>query len=263
MAARMSAAPSTPGSSHSAAAPGWRLRPQGDRCLIVNFGDAIAPETGRLCLALAQKLREAALPGVTDVVPSFVAVAVHYAPLPDGSGPTWDTLSAQVRALIEAGLDAADEAGRDVEIPVCYGGEHGPDLEDVARACGRSPEEIIALHSSEPCMVYMLGFAPGHAYLGLHELNLPRRDEPRTEVPAGSIAIANRQTVIYPNRLPGGWHILGATPLVMFDAQRDPPALLSPGDRVRFVPISEARFRAMRAELQARQPGAATTGKPA
>lgn len=228
---------------------GWHIRPQGDRCLIVRFGDTIDPAIGDRCLALSSLLREARLPGVTDVVPSFAAVAVHYAPLPDGSGPTFESLSGTVRALLDSDLSRAAPGGRDVDIPICYGGEYGPDLEPVAQACGLSPEQVIALHSGEPCRVYMLGFAPGHPYLGLHDkaLDVPRRTDPRTEVPPGSVAIANRQTVIYPSRLPGGWNILGATPLVMFDARRDPPALLAPGDRVRFVPITEAQFNELRA----------------
>ena len=230
----------------------WQLHPQGDRCLIVVFGDTIDPAIGNRCLALSNALRAARLPGVTDVVPSFAAVAVHYAPLPDGTGPTFESLSASVTDLLSGKLDDAADTGREIEIPVCYGGEHGPDLDAVAQACGMTPEQVIALHSGEPCRVYMLGFAPGHPYLGLHgkPLDVPRRTDPRTEVPPGSVAIANRQTVIYPSRLPGGWNILGATPLVMFDPRRQPPALLAPGDRVRFVPITEARFRELRAEQQ-------------
>ncbi|MEI2416251.1 5-oxoprolinase subunit PxpB [Orrella sp. JC864] len=231
---------------------GWRIRAQGDRCLVVSFGQAIDPAVGERCLALSALLRKARLPGVIDVVPSFAAVAVHYAPLPDGSGPTFEALSAQLQALLAGDLDAAPARGRVLEIPVCYGGEHGPDLQAVAQAQGLAPEQIVAAHSGEPCRVYMLGFAPGHPYIGLHgpALDVPRRTDPRTEVPAGSVAIANRQTVIYPSKLPGGWNILGATPLPMFDPRRDPPALLAPGDTVRFVPISEARFRQLRAQQQ-------------
>lgn len=228
----------------------WQIHAQGDRCLIVVFGNTIDPAVGNRCLALSNALRAANLAGVTDVVPSFAAVAVHYAPHPDGSGPTFDSLSESLRGLLSGDLGDAASAGRKIEIPVCYGGEHGPDLEAVASACGMTPEQIVAVHSGQPCRVYMLGFAPGHPYLGLHgkEIDVPRRTDPRTEVPAGSVAIANRQTVIYPSRLPGGWNILGATPLVMFDPRRQPPALLAPGDEVRFVPITEARFRELRAE---------------
>jgi KipI family sensor histidine kinase inhibitor len=231
-------------------APAWRIHAQGDRCLVIAFGDTIDAETGRTCLAVARQLREAGLPGVTDVVPSFVAVAVHYAPGPRGDGPTFAQLSARITGLLERGIAAGDASFRNIDIPVCYGGEHGPDLEDVARAAALTPGEIVSLHTQPGSMVFMLGFAPGHPYIGVHDhrLNLPRRASPRTAVPTGSVAIANRQTVIYPSRLPGGWNIIGATPLRLFDPAREPAALLQPGDRVRFVPIDTAAFERMRAE---------------
>lgn len=229
--------------------PAWHIQPQGDRCLIVSFGDAIDETTGRFCLSLARQIRLARWPGVLDVVPSFTTVAIHYHPLPQG-GPRYAELAANVQKLLEQGIATDNLSGREVEIPVCYGGEHGPDLAEVAQTTGMSEDEVIALHGQPGSMVYMLGFAPGHAYIGVHDerLNLPRRDSPRTAVPAGSVAIAIRQTVIYPNRLPGGWSIIGATPLVMFDADREPAALLQPGDRIRFVPIDQATFDRMRAE---------------
>ncbi len=232
----------------SSAETRWRILPQGDRCLIVSFGEHIDAATGRTCLAAARKLREARLPGVTDVVPSFVAVAVHYRPGGHGEGPTYAALSEHIQALLADGIPTDDAGGREVDIPVCYGGEHGPDLDDVARAARLTPEGVIQLHSQPRSMVFMLGFAPGHAYLGVHDekLNIPRRPSPRTAVPPGAVAIANRQTVIYPNRLPGGWNIIGATPLVMFDPAREPAALLQPGDSVRFVPIGPDEFDRLR-----------------
>ena len=224
----------------------WSIRAQGDRCLSIDFGDAISVEIGLICLSAATALRQARLPGVTDVVPSYTAVAVHYACLatdPD-TAPAFERLSTEIGRLLDRGLPVAATSSREIEIPVCYGGEHGPDLAAIAAITGLSPAEVIALHTAPGSMVFMLGFAPGHPYIGVHDvaLNIPRRDIPRTAVPPGSVAIANRQTAIYPNRLPGGWHIIGATPLKLFDAQRSPPALLMPGDRVRFVPISEQDF---------------------
>lgn len=231
----------------SAAETSWRILPQGDRCLIVSFGDRIDASVGRTCLAAAGKLRDARLPGVTDVVPSFVAVAVHYRPDPRG-GPTYAQLAERIGQLLADGVRADDSGGREVDIPVCYGGEYGPDLAEVAQAAGLTPEGVIQLHSQPRSMVFMLGFAPGHAYLGVHDekLNIPRRPSPRTAVPIGAVAVANRQTVIYPNRLPGGWNIIGTTPLTMFDPDRDPAALLQPGDSVRFVPISPEEFERIR-----------------
>jgi KipI family sensor histidine kinase inhibitor len=228
------------------------MHPQGDRCLLLVFGETIDAGIGRTCLGVARVLREAGLPGVTDVVPSFVAVAVHYAPGPDGAGPRFADLAGRIEALLAPGIPSADAGARDIDIPVCYGGEHGPDLEDVARAAALTPDEVIALHTQPGSMVYTLGFAPGHPYIGVHDarLNLPRRASPRTAVPMGSVAIANRQTVIYPSRLPGGWNVIGATPLRLFDPAREPASLLQPGDRVRFVPIDAATFARMRAQDQ-------------
>lgn len=234
--------------SPSSAETRWRILPQGDRCLIVSFGDHIDAAVGRTCLAAARKLRDARLPGVTDVVPSFVAVAVHYRPGGQGEGPSYATLAEHIQALLAGGIPTDSAGGREVDIPVCYGGEHGPDLDEVARAARLTPDGVIQLHSQARSMVFMLGFAPGHAYLGVHDekLNIPRRPSPRTAVPIGAVAVANRQTVIYPNRLPGGWNIIGATPLVMFDPDRDPAALLQPGDSVRFVPIGPEEFDRIR-----------------
>lgn len=223
----------------------WHIFPHGDRCLVIRFGVGIDVATGRRCGAAASALREAAIRGVSDIVPTFDTVAVQFLPddLPASGGVR------HLQEQIEAALRRCDftpghAAGRCVELPVCYGGEFGPDLPDVARRTGLSEEEVIELHSGEPVYVFMLGFAPGAPFMGVHDprFALPRRQTPRTSIPAGSVAIANRQTVIYPNDLPGGWHILGRTPLRLFDPGRDPVTLISPGDTVRFVPISRETF---------------------
>ena len=239
----------TPSSASSP--PAWRIEPQGDRCLLVRFGDSIDVETGRLCLAAARVLRQAPLPGVTDVVPSFVTVAVHYRPA-GSQGPRYPQLAAQVEQLLARGVAADAQAARRVEIPVCYGGEYGPDLDDVARHAGISPEDVVKLHTGADSLVFMLGFAPGAPYLGVHDprLDIPRRASPRTAVPAGSVAVANRQSVLYPSQSPGGWNIIGATPAVLFDPAGDPPTLLQPGDSVRFVPIGPDEFKRLREAAQ-------------
>lgn len=228
---------------------GWRIRAEGDRCLIVELGDTLDPAVGARCLALARTVREAGWPGLTDIVPALATVAFHYRPPgPDGGGLSFDDLSQRLDALLRDGLPVSQTASRTVDLPVCYGGEYGPDLEDVARACGLSPEAVVDLHTRPGSLVYTLGFAPGLPYIGVHDpaLAIPRRATPRTAVPAGSVAIANRQTTIYPDRLPGGWHLIGTTPLRLFDFRRDPPALLMPGDQVRFVPITPEAFTRLR-----------------
>ena len=229
---------------HRMIVPTFTLRHLGDHCLSLDFGDTILAETGLICLAAAEKIRLAHLSGVTDVVPSYTSVAVHYHAEPQTGLPNFQSLSESLAALIHAGLTPATRAQRTVDIPVCYGGQHGPDLSDVAKVTGLTEQQVIQMHSAPGSMVFMLGFAPGHPYIGIHDplFALPRRDVPRTVVPAGSVAIANRQSTIYPTRLPGGWHILGATPLKLFDLTRAQPTLLLPGDHIRFVPISPEEF---------------------
>ena len=224
--------------------PDFKIRAQGDRCLSIDFGTEIDVQTGLLCLAATEALRHAKLAGVTDIVPSYTSVALHYQPDAQRSGANFDALSSAITTLIQVGIPSVSSDSREVEIPVCYVGEHGPDLAYVSQACGLTAEQVIEIHTKPGIMVFMLGFAPGAPYIGIHDpiFALPRRDVPRTAVPAGSVAIANRQSTIYPNRLPGGWHVLGATPLKLFDLEHTPPTLLMPGDRVRFVPISVEEF---------------------
>lgn len=229
---------------HRMIVPTFSVRHLGDHCLSLDFGDTILAETGLICLAAAEKIRLACVAGVTDVVPSYTSVAVHYYAEPLSGLPNFQTLSKDLTALMQSGLAPATHAQRTVDIPVCYGGEHGPDLSEVAKITGLTEQQVIQMHSAPGSMVFMLGFAPGHPYIGIHDPHfaIPRRDVPRTVVPAGSVAIANRQSTIYPTRLPGGWHILGATPLKLFDLARAQPTLLLPGDQIRFIPISPKEF---------------------
>ena len=153
-------------------------------------------------------------------------------------------INARVRSLAEY-LLAHPIAGV-VDVPVCYGGEFGPDLDEVAVLRELTPQQVIELHAASPHQVYMLGFAPGFPYLGGLDprLEMPRRATPRTKVAAGSVAIAREQSAIYSIETPGGWNLLGRTPLRLFTPEADPPCLLQPGDNVRFVPITAEQFRA-------------------
>lgn len=222
----------------------WQLVQQGDRCLLIQFGGGTSLETGLRCTQAARLLRARAPDCVRDLVPSFTAVAVHFQP--DGTTDQPERLHAYVHEALQD-LDAAGEqaaAGALVDIPVCYGGGFGPDLADMAAKLSLSQAQLIELHCSTPQLVFMVGFAPGAPYLGIlpEALNLPRRATPRTALPKGSVAIANRQTIIYPNESPGGWHLIGRTPLDLFDARRSPAARLAPGDQVRFIPIAPEQF---------------------
>jgi len=219
----------------------------GDQCLIVEFGHSVDIGINRQVCAFAQRVRLASLPFIIDVVPAFSSVGIHYLPF---AVPRSEQVSpyAALCGLIEGLLLEPHEstAGptRLVEIPVCYGGEYGPDLDEVARASDQSPKTIVALHVATDAHVFMIGFAPGHPYIGLWDerFAVPRRLTPRTQVPAGSVAIANRQCVIYPFDLPGGWNVIGRTPLTMFEVSRAQPCLLQPGDLVRFVEISPTQY---------------------
>jgi len=224
----------------------WNIVAHGDRCLVVRFGTGIDVATGRRCGAAAAALRQAAIRGVTDIVPTFNTVAVHYLPGRFAADASVPGLEAEIaRVLRQSRPDAERTGGGLVELPVCYGGEFGPDLADVAERTGLSEDGVIQLHVRDPAYVFMLGFAPGAPFMGVHDerFALPRRATPRTSIPAGSVAIANRQTIIYPNDLPGGWHVIGRTPLALFNPMREPATLVQPGDNVRFVPITADTFR--------------------
>jgi len=230
----------------------WRMAPSGDSCLVVE-ARLVAPGAGsRWSAATAAALRKAGIPGVTDIVSAMTTVGIHYRPelvqcLSTLGETPYQAAARQVSAALE-GFECSDSVStRLVKIPVCYGGEHVPDLESVAETCGLSSQALIDLHAGTDVQVQMIGFAPGHPYIGTFDERLapPRRAQPRTAVPIGSVGLANRQSVIYPFILPGGWSLIGRTPLMLFDLTRDPVCLLEAGDRIRFVPISVDEFEAM------------------
>ncbi|OWT77430.1 MULTISPECIES: 5-oxoprolinase subunit PxpB [unclassified Achromobacter] len=226
----------------------WRIEPVGDRCLLVAFGDRVSAEVNRTVLSFTAWLLDHPLPGVVDVVPSFTTVALHYQPEAyAGSGSTatpFDQLLGKVQDVLARGVPDVELGGRTVEIPCCYGGEYGPDLDEVAQRCNLSTDDVIRLHGESPLVVYTFYFAPGNPFAGgLDErLSLPRRQTPRTQVPAGSVAIANNLATIYQLAMPGGWNLIGRTPWNLFDLKQDPPVRLQLGDRLRFVPVTPAEF---------------------
>lgn len=238
--------------SDRAVAP-WRIEPLGDRCLMVEFGQRVDPRINAAVHAFADHLIAHPIAGVTDVVPAFTTVALHYRPdALDDDGSTdapHRRLQRRLEALLARGIEGADQASRLVEIPVCYGGDLGPDLDEVAAACAMSAGEVIERHAASPHVVYMLGFAPGFPYMGGLDprLAMPRRSTPRVRIPPGTVAIAREQSAVYTFETPGGWNLIGCTPLALFTPQADPPTLLRPGDRIRFVPITREAFEAARA----------------
>jgi len=220
---------------------------------MITLGRTIDEATHRVVRAASARLDAAPLAGVIDVVPAFVSIAVHYDPAAvpgDPTVPPFERVAAALRqALADLRPDEAREA-RLVEIPVCYGGDLGPDLEEVARRHAMSTGEVVRLHSNAVYLVYMVGFMPGFAYMGglPAKLVTPRRSSPRAAVPARSVGIGGEQTGVYPMESPGGWNLIGRTPLEIFDASRKPATLLSAGDRVRFRAIPLEEYRALRPE---------------
>ena len=216
--------------------------------MIVEFGDSIDRVLSDRVLRLSALVRAANLPGVVETVPTFRSLMVHYEPLA--------TDNASLTAAIEKLLDTSRDEPKPVKlwrIPACYAISHAPDLAEVAQRTGLSAAEVVRLHSGTRFHVYMLGFVPGYPYMGdlPDPLVLPRRTDPRIRVPAGSIAIATNMTAIYPLESPGGWHLIGSTPIRLFDLRWPRPALLSPGDAVRFEPVSVHEFDAIRAAVAA------------
>ncbi len=225
-----------------------RILPAGDTAVVVQFGEGIDRSLSDRVLAVSDRIRAAGQPGVVETVPTFRSLAIHYDPLVTSAAE----IAALVRGYLE-GAHAARPLARLWTVPVCYEARYAPDLAEVAARTGLAQDEVVALHSGTRFHVYMVGFLPGLPYLGdlPEQLSLPRRTDPRVRVPAGAVAIAMRQSVIYPLESPGGWHLIGTTPIRLFDLSWERPALLSPGDGVCFRPIGRGEFEAIRRAVEA------------
>jgi inhibitor of KinA len=242
----------------------YEVYPLGEKGIVVRLSHQIDGEINDCIRLLTDLLKRDPLPGMVEVVPAYSSLAVYYDPWKIYESLKRDGLDElepyarieqmlqqkieQIGNLVKTGaLQQRDEEfERVIEIPVCYGGEYGPDLAAVAEQAGLTEGAAVSLHSESGYRVGMVGFTPGFPYLiGLPEkLATARRAAPRTRVPAGSIGIAGLQTGIYPLESPGGWQLIGRTPIVLFDPWKNPPSLLMPGDRVRFIPISAEQFKA-------------------
>ena len=212
------------------------FRQMGDRSLLVELGDDISPPVNQRVHELFTAIDLQKVEGVCDLVPGYRSLLVVYDPL----GLESDDLKRSINHTYQH-LDQTElPQPRTIEIPVVYGGEQGPDLENVAQFHGIAPREVIAYHIRPVYRVYMIGFTPGYPYLGEvpDEIVTPRRETPRTHVPRGSVGIAQKQTGIYSVDSPGGWQIIGWTPVRLFDPAQNPPSLLMMGDRVRFKAIT-------------------------
>ena len=217
-----------------------RVVAAGDAALVAEFDDRLDVAVNARAIALAQALRHASLPGVRDIVPAYRTVTVYFDPLRTDA----PALESRMRVAAPAALDARAPAAPLVHVPVCYDDEFGPDLEVVARFAGLSVREVVDLHLSREYRVFMLGFVPGFAYMGTVDPRIaaPRRSGPRTAVAAGSVAIAGEQTGVYPRQTPGGWNLIGRTPMALVSFERAVPSLFAAGDRVRFHQVDRATF---------------------
>ena len=212
----------------------------GDRSLLVELGDTISPDVNRRVQRLTLQLQQAPPPGVREIAPGYRSLLVVYDPLSIACAELKGRIAEAAAWQGLAGLPQA----KLLTVPVFYGGGYGPDLEEVAGRLGIPTDEVIRLHTETIYRVYMIGFTPGYPYLGElpAALAVPRRSTPRTRVPKGSVGIAQRQTGIYPVESPGGWQIIGWTPIELFDPSRQLPSLLEMGDRVKFEAVRQVEI---------------------
>ena len=221
-----------------------RFRICGDRAMLVEYGEGVALAVNEKVRAMALVIAQRKPAGVDTIIPAYRSLAIGYDPLTVSP----ENLQARLLSLEGELENAAIEPPRTVEIPVLYGGQAGPDLAFVAAHNQLTPDEVIQIHCQAPYPIYAVGFAPGFCYLGGLDprLRTPRLETPRTRVPAGSVGIADMQTGVYPSDSPGGWQLIGRTPLNLFNPLKTDPFLYRAGDRIRFVPISPADFDRIR-----------------
>ncbi len=217
-----------------------RILRSGDQALVAEFGNKIDPAVNDRVHALEMKIRDACVPGVTQLVPTFRSLLICYDPAVTG----FEQIKAAVEQLSQDLDSMQAKEHRTLLIPCCYGSHFGPDLKDMEDYTGLSREEIISIHSGTDYRVYMLGFLPGFVYLGgLDErIAMPRLSTPRVRIPKGSVGIGGSQTGVYPLDSPGGWRLIGSTPLEFYDPEREEPVLCRAGDTIRFYPVTSAEY---------------------
>jgi inhibitor of KinA len=228
---------------------GPRYLVAGDAALVVEFGDAIDPTINRRVRELLLAVEAARVPGVRDLVPTYRSLLVSY----DPRQTTFEALKARLAPFEDGLASATIPPPRVVEIPTAYGGAFGPDLGFVAGHNHLTELEVVSIHAGSDYLVYMMGFSPGFTYLGgmSERIATPRLKTPRTAIPAGSVGIAQQQTGIYPVESPGGWQLIGRTPVSLFDPSRVPPVVVEAGDYIRFVPVSADEYEAIGKSMRA------------
>lgn len=228
-----------------------RILTAGDSSLLIEFGKIISPDINRKIAATVQLIKAQQTPGVVDIIPAFCSLLINY----DPRVISYEEIRDRMQTILKIDVKADAARKKIYEIPVCYGGEFGPDLDNIAQHAGLSPEEVIQIHSSRDYLIYMLGFLPGFCYLGgLDErIHTPRLANPRLKISAGSVGIGGSQTGIYPLDSPGGWQLMGMTPVKTYDPQREVPILVEAGDYIRFIPIDKDEFYRIKELVQSGQ----------
>jgi inhibitor of KinA len=232
----------------------------GDQSIVIELGDEISAECNRQVHNLRKAIEREAIKGVVDLIPTYRSLLVQY----DGTQVSYADMASRLASLQTTTTEAVEEAPIVVHLPTLYGGEYGPDLEFVAENAGMSVDEVIHLHSGTDYLVYMMGFTPGFPYLGgmSDAIATPRLATPRATIPAGSVGIAETQTGVYPIDSPGGWQLIGRTPLQLFDVARNEPSLLDAGDYVRFVPLpTEDEYRQIESQIASGEYQVTTTAQ--
>ncbi len=224
-----------------------RILTAGDSSLLIEFGNEISPEINRRIAAVVELMREQHIEGVVDVIPAFCSLLVNYDPRVAG----YEKMKKRLESLVRVDIKVGQTKRKIFEIPVLYGGEYGPDLASIADHAGISEDEVVLIHSSKDYLIYMLGFLPGFCYLGgLDErIHTPRLSNPRLRIRAGSVGIGGSQTGIYPLDSPGGWQLMGMTPIKTYDPEREIPILVEAGNYIRFVPIDEEQYKRIQAQV--------------
>lgn len=218
-----------------------RIVAAGDSSILIEFGNKIDPEINRRITTIVQLMKDQQIEGVVDMIPAFCSLLINY----DPRIVSYEKMYKRMKALVKIDLKGGGRKKKVFEIPVCYGGEYGPDIGTIAQHGGLTEEEVIKIHSSRDYLIYMLGFLPGFCYLGgLDErIHTPRLANPRVKISAGSVGIGGSQTGIYPLDSPGGWQLMGMTPVKTYDPERKKPILLEAGDYIRFIPVDEGEYK--------------------